>query len=146
MEYRELDRFGPLALHGEVEIGEDWIEAFVTNIGPGGVFVALEDPPPVGAEVTLRTRLPFRLGELRATARVIWSSGPEDLDDIDQADEAGAGLLFTELDGPSRVRLKSCLKRLRSLSASVESLYARGEHAGGTSAMSGEQPLGDAAS
>jgi hypothetical protein len=116
-EKRINQRFGPLVIKASLTHGGAKREGYLTNVSIGGAFLALDSPPPLGAEIDLSTILPWRLGELRATARVVWrSEGGEDA----KTKLAGAGLLFTRLDADSEERLTSYLARFAELAAQIE--------------------------
>jgi Tfp pilus assembly protein PilZ len=92
-------------------------EGYLTNVSQGGAFLAVDDPPPLGAEVEIRASLPWRLGELRARTEVAWRSegGGEGRKKL-----AGVGLTFQELDPEAHRLLAAYLKRFAELAARIE--------------------------
>lgn len=125
---RTQPRFGPLVLKAEVEIDGVIREGYLTNVGSGGAFLAIEAPPTIGTELSLRTLLPWSLGELRVRGRVVWRNDPLSNDDSG-ANLVGAGLAFTELDDRSQRGLESYLQRFAELAAQLdESAETHGGH------------------
>ncbi len=112
-------RFGPLVLKAELKIDGVVREGFLTNVGSGGAFLALDEPPSIGMEVSLRALLPWKLGELRVKGRVVWRNDPG-ADDDARSPIVGAGLAFTELDEQSQQALDSYLQRFVELAAQLD--------------------------
>lgn len=119
MEKRIHPRFGPLVIKTAFTTGSDRREGYLTNVSEGGAFLAVEDPPPLGAVVDIRAILPWRLGELRASTRVAWRSGAgfEGSGKL-----AGAGLAFEHLDPKEKERLEAYLRKFTELAARIEEL------------------------
>ena len=111
---RTSTRFGPLVIKVETWIEEEHREGYLTNVSLGGAFLAIDDPPADGATVTLRALLPWKLGELREDARVVWRSATATA-------ISGVGLQFTRVEEGSRERLHSYLERFSELAAQLES-------------------------
>lgn len=118
-EKRIHPRFGPLVIKTAFSAGADRREGYLTNVSEGGAFLAVEDPPPLGAEVEIRAMLPWRLGELRATARVAWRCGTG-LEGTGKL--AGVGLAFEHLDPEEKERLDAYLEKFTELAARIEEL------------------------
>jgi hypothetical protein len=115
MEDKRTDpRFGPLVIKAETWIEEEHQQGYLTNVSMGGAFLAIDSPPPIGATLALRALLPWKIGELRAEAEVVWRS---------EAATAinGVGLRFTQLDDGSLERLRAYLERFSDLAAQLES-------------------------
>jgi Tfp pilus assembly protein PilZ len=119
IEKRIYPRFGPLVIKAAYTVGSDRREGYLTNVSEGGAFLAVDDPPPLGAEVEIRAILPWRLGELRASTRVAWRSeaGSEGSGKL-----SGVGLAFGELDPRARERLDAYLERFAELAARIEEM------------------------
>jgi Tfp pilus assembly protein PilZ len=112
-------RFGPLVLKAELQIDGGQREGYLTNIGSGGAFLAIENPPKIGTDVTLRALLPWSLGELRAQTRVVWCNDP-DSSKTAGSPITGAGLAFTKLDADSQRALELYLQRFAKLAAELD--------------------------
>jgi Tfp pilus assembly protein PilZ len=115
---RTQQRFGPSVIKTWFEIEGQKREGYMTNVSIGGAFLAVENPPLLGSDVELRAVLPWRLGELRARARVVWRSEPGA--SSDKTKVAGAGLNFTSLDSSAEELLDTYLFRFAELAASIE--------------------------
>jgi Tfp pilus assembly protein PilZ len=118
-EKRTHPRFGPLVLKVRFAAGDDRRHGYLTNVSAGGAFLAVESPPPLGAEIDFLALLPWRLGELRGSARVVWRS-------LGQEEEgqrlAGAGLAFTAMEEEAKDRLTTYLARFAELAARIEEM------------------------
>lgn len=115
MEDKRTDpRFGPLVIKVEISIDGEHRQGYLTNVSMGGAFLAIDDPPAIGTAVTLRALLPWKIGELRADAKIVWRSTAASA-------IQGVGLQFTELDDGSLEHLRSYLERFSELAAQLES-------------------------
>ena len=112
MSRRAVPRLAPLVMRAVVDLGGIKQEGYLTNVSASGAFVVVDSLPPVGAEVSLRAILPWKLGELAARARVIWCSQSQP--------PIGAGLEFLELEGDSPTLLKAYLERFVGLAAQLD--------------------------
>jgi Tfp pilus assembly protein PilZ len=118
-EQRIYPRLGPLVIKTAFTFGSDRREGYLTNVSEGGAFLAVDDPPPLGAEIEIRAALPWRLGELRAETRVAWrSEGAAD----GKGKLSGIGLAFRELDPAAKALLDAYLRKFTELAASIEGL------------------------
>jgi Tfp pilus assembly protein PilZ len=117
MEKRVHPRLSPLVIKTAYTAGGQGGEGYLTNVSEGGAFLAVDHPPPIGSEVEIRAVLPWRLGELRAVARVAWRSpgGGEG-----RARLSGAGLAFASMDAQSRKHLDAYLKKFSELASRIE--------------------------
>jgi hypothetical protein len=116
-EKRVHPRFGPLVIKASFTQGGVERAGYLTNVSVSGAFLAVESPPAPESEVELKAVLPWRLGELRASARVVWRS---DGGDDRRSKLAGAGLLFTRLDSAAERLLHGYLERFAELAAQIE--------------------------
>jgi hypothetical protein len=108
-------RLGPLVIKAWLTVGPERREGYLTNVSEGGAFFAVETPPPLGSEGEIRANLPWRLGELVATARVAWrSTGDEDASKI-----SGAGLAFESMAPESRARLSAYFLKFAELASRI---------------------------
>jgi hypothetical protein len=108
---RTQPRFGPSVIKTWFEIEGDKRQGYLTNVSSGGAFLAVENPPLLGKDIELSAILPWRLGELRARARVVWRS---------KSSVGGAGLEFTSLDPSALELLEAYLVRFAELVAQIE--------------------------
>jgi hypothetical protein len=118
IEKRIHQRFGPLVIKASFTQGGLERDGYLTNVSVSGAFFAVESPPPTESEVELKAVLPWRLGELRASARVVWRS--EGGGDDERSKLAGAGLLFTRLDPSAERLLHAYLDRFVELAAQID--------------------------
>jgi Tfp pilus assembly protein PilZ len=116
---RSYPRFGPLVIKASFHVGSERRVGYLTNVSEGGAFLAVDDPPQLGAKIEIHAALPWRLGELRASTRVAWRSegGAEGSGKI-----AGVGLAFETVDPLSREHLYAYLERFASLAARIEEM------------------------
>jgi hypothetical protein len=112
-------RFGPLVIKTFFTAGSDRREGYLTNVSEGGAFLAVEDPPPLGARVEIRAVLPWRLGELRAAGRVAWRCG---VGRAGRGGLAGAGLTFEDLGPEAKALLGAYLEKFTQLAAQIDEL------------------------
>lgn len=126
-EKRQNLRFGPLVIKVELNLGEARREGYLTNVSSGGAFLAIDEPPPIGTELQLRALLPWRLGELKASATVVWRNvAIENTETQDSGHQemanaiTGAGLAFTKLTPHAETALQAYLDRFTELAAQIE--------------------------
>ena len=110
---RTNPRFGPLVLKARLDVGGETREGYLTNVSTAGAFLAMDAPPSIGTEISIRAPLPWKLGELRARARVVWRSDPN-------APNTGVGLQFTHLEEGSQDMLAAYLQRFAELAAQLD--------------------------
>ena len=79
--------------------------AYGTEISTGGMFLATNEPLPVGRELRVRLVMPETLTEITMRARVVHSrsQGEADVTGL----PAGMGVSFVELDAAARARLEA---------------------------------------
>ena len=118
-EKRTKPRFGPLVLKAQIDSGGGAEVGYLTNISTGGAFLAMDDPPPIGAELALVAPLPWNLGELRGRARVVWRNDPSSTDPA-SAPIMGVGLAFTRLEEGAEAALDAYLQRFAELAAQLD--------------------------
>jgi Tfp pilus assembly protein PilZ len=98
--------------------GPERKEAYLTNLSEGGAFLAVDDPPELGDRIEMRAMLPWRLGELRASGRVVWrcetAKGAARL--------SGVGVAFEELEPQATRLLQAYLDRFAELAARIGEL------------------------
>ena len=115
---RAKPRFGPLLIKVRVTVSDRRFDAYLTNVSTTGAFLATDEPPEVGSELTLRAVLPWKLGELSTSARVVWRKASED--DPENVPVLGAGIAFTGVDEVSLARLEAYLARFAELAAKID--------------------------
>jgi Tfp pilus assembly protein PilZ len=116
-EKRTSARFGPLVVKTAFLVGSERRQGYLTNVSLGGAFLAVDDPPPPGADVEIRASLPWRLGELRCAARVAWRSGGGGQG---ASRLEGVGLAFHPLSPEATRLLETYLERFTDLAARIE--------------------------
>jgi len=118
-EKRTKPRFGPLVVKARLDTGDGFVEGYLTNVSAGGAFLAMDEPPPIGTELSLVARLPWNLGELRAQARVVWRNDPNS-PDLARSGVTGVGLAFTRLEDGSQEVIDAYLQRFAELAAKLD--------------------------
>jgi len=116
-EKRTKPRFGPLVLKARLDVGGETWEGYLTNVSAEGAFLAIDTPPSIGTEISIRTPLPWNLGELRARARVAWRRDPNS---PDTRNLTGVGLAFTHCEEGSEGMLDAYLQRFAELAAQLD--------------------------
>lgn len=116
---RTQPRFGPLVIKALVDIEGSKTEGYLTNISAGGAFLAIDDPPAVGTQIGLRAVLPWKLGELRATATIVWRNDSVSKDE-ERLRIIGAGVSFNTLEDDAAEILDAYLERFKELAAQLD--------------------------
>ena len=116
---RSNRRFGPLVIKAQIDDASGLVEGYLTNVSEGGAFFAMDHPPAIGTEVSLRAALPWALGELRASAQVVWRQ-PPDTGATEDGTIVGVGVAFTKLDEESKDILERYLARFAELAAQLD--------------------------
>ena len=117
---RQDPRFGPLVIKARIEVNGHRKDGYLTNVSTGGAFFAVESPPENGDELHLAAAMPWRLGEMRARARVVWRNGAPRKEGEPGPPIPGVGLAFTHLEPASRAILEAYLERFAELAAQIE--------------------------
>ncbi|APR87233.1 putative two-component system response regulator [Minicystis rosea] len=78
--------------------------AYGTEISTGGMFLATNDPLPMGRELLVRLVLPETLTEITMRARVMHSRAPAEADAAGLP--AGMGVSFVSLDAATRTKIE----------------------------------------
>ena len=112
-------RFGPLVIKALLDIDGRATEGYLTNISVSGAFVAFAEPPAVGTELGIRAVLPWKLGELRVQARVVWRNESASSEE-GKLCIIGAGIAFTKLHEGSADILAGYLERFAELAAQLD--------------------------
>jgi uncharacterized protein (TIGR02266 family) len=88
----------------------DFLVAYSENISRGGIFIAMENPPPLHEVVDLSVELPDGKPPVRTQAEVVHCVMPEEARASGRA--AGAGLQFIGATDEFRQRLDACIEGL----------------------------------
>lgn len=112
-------RFGPLALKAQLDVDGEPSVGYLTNVSGSGAFLAMDAPPSIGTEISIRAPLRWNLGELRARARVVWQNDPNS-PDTTSSRITGVGLAFTHLEEGSEAALNAYLQRFAELAAQLD--------------------------
>ena len=120
-EKRTKPRFGPLVLKARLDADGEIFEGYLTNVSASGAFLAMDAPPAIGTEMSLRAPLPWNLGELRARARVVWRDNPNSpTTKTPRVHISGVGLAFTQIENASEAALDAYLQRFAELAAQLD--------------------------
>ncbi len=106
----------PLVVKAEVGAKGRLQRGYLTNLSIGGAFLATKKPIPSGTQLQLLVFLPWKLGEFKAEAEVVWSTGKEG----SETDPPGVGLAFTTLDPKGKRLLQSYVERFYQLVAQID--------------------------
>ena len=107
----------PLVVKAEVGAkGRRVQRGYLTNLSVGGAFLATKKPIPSGTQLQLLIFLPWKLGEFKALAEVVWSTGKEG----SETDPPGVGLAFTKLGSKGREMLQRYVERFYQLVAQID--------------------------
>lgn len=106
----------PLVVKAEVGANGRVQRGYLTNLSVGGAFLATKKPIPSGTQLQLLVFLPWKLGEFKAEAEVVWSTGKEG----SETDPPGVGLAFTKLDFKGEQRLQRYVERFYQLVAQID--------------------------
>lgn len=106
----------PLVVKAEVGAGGRIQRGYLTNLSLGGAFLATKKPIPYGTRLQLLVFLPWKLGEFKAEAEVVWSTGEEG----SETDPPGVGLGFTKLDSSGEQMLQRYVERFYQLVAQID--------------------------
>ena len=122
---RNDPRFGPLILRAHIVVADKTHEGYLTNVSAGGAFLAIDDPPEIGSDVSIRAILPWSLGEIRASARVVWRNGAESTGASAGPSHPansikGVGVSFTTLAEGSDEALRKYLERFAELASRLD--------------------------
>ena len=146
---RKKPRFGPLVVKARLDVDGETCEGYLTNLSAGGAFLAIDAPPSIGTEISIRAPLPWNLGELRARARVAWRNDPNapnasqvnlkavetkspssrpqksankilTADRLEPTNPTGVGVAFTHLEEGSQDMLHAYLQRFAELAAQLD--------------------------
>ncbi len=118
-EKRTKPRFGPLVLKARLDADGKTSEGYLTNVSANGAFLAMDAPPAIGTELSIRAPLPWNLGELRARARVVWRDDPNS-PATRTPRITGVGLAFTQIEKGSEDALDAYLQRFAELAAQLD--------------------------
>jgi uncharacterized protein (TIGR02266 family) len=118
MRKAESERLRPLLIRTRFSHREIKKNGYVTNLSDGGVFLATEDPIPVGDRLTLRINLPWQIGQITVEAEVVWGN----FDSRESAPEhpLGVGLSFVEPSSSAREKIETFVRRFHGLVAQLD--------------------------
>lgn len=106
----------PLVVKAEVGANGRVQRGYLTNLSVGGAFLATKKAIPSGTRLQLLILLPWKLGEFKAEAEVVWSTGKED----SETNPPGVGLAFTKLDSKGQQRLERYVEKFYHLVAQID--------------------------
>lgn len=110
---REHPRLAPTIIRVEVEYKGARRQGYLMNLSLGGAFLAVDEPPPKGAQSKLHVLLPWGVGECAIQARSAWRQR----DDEDRP--IGVGVKFVDVTEQTRDKLRSYLERYGELAAEI---------------------------
>ena len=116
---RKKPRFGPLVVKARLDVDGETREGYLTNLSAGGAFLAMDAPPSIGTEISIRAPLPWNLGVLLARARVAWQND-QNAPNANTRNPTGVGVKFTHLEEGSQDMLDAYLQRFAELAAQLD--------------------------
>jgi uncharacterized protein (TIGR02266 family) len=97
----------PLRIKVEYERLDDFLDDYAANLSLGGMFVASDEPLPVGSRIRLRFRLPGREDPVETFGEVRWVVAPGDPTGL----ASGMGVQFEALSPSDRRDVEGWLER-----------------------------------
>lgn len=90
----------------EYRTAESFMEAYMMQVGKGGLFIQYDDPLPMGTEITVSFNLPGDPDVIMAKGRVVWrmENPHHDVFDI------GMGIKFTDISATDRLKIDNFVK------------------------------------
>ena len=116
---RRKPRFGPLVVKARLDVDGETREGYLTNLSAGGAFLAMDAPPSIGTEISIRAPLPWNLGVLLGRARVAWRND-QNAPNANTRNPTGVGVAFTHLEEGSQDMLDAYLQRFAELAAQLD--------------------------
>lgn len=111
---RGFPRVGPTIIRAKLATDEQGLgEGFLINLSLGGGFLASESPPRTGQPLSIAFELPWSLGEIQETIRIVWRR------ERDRYDDAGAGFEFVDLGSDAQARISRYLDRFERIAALI---------------------------
>jgi type IV pilus assembly protein PilZ len=107
LERRKSQR-AELVVRVDYQTVDELFSDFARNINEGGIFVETETPPERGTTVDLQFRLPGDEEPVRVRGSVVRVSRG------DGGDPPGMGIVFEDLDPPTRERINGLVRSLRA--------------------------------
>lgn len=117
---RKNNRFGPLLIRAECWKDDDPLDGYLLNLSQGGAYMATHSTLIIGDTVRLRISLPWKLGEVKTEAKVVWRSGKPRKDDSETDITEGVGLAFIHLEHEAGEKLQLYMNRFSELAALIE--------------------------
>lgn len=107
-ERRRAPRFAVRDLRIDVQSGDSFLYAYVRNIGELGIFVATDEPLPVGSRLTLRFPARGNIGPLTLGGEVRWVNPAT-------GRNPGMGIAFDPLSPDQREKLVALVRAVAYL-------------------------------
>ena len=114
LEQREHTRYGPIIINATLQLDDDHLEGFITNLSLGGAFFHGDYLPPNGSYGQLLFQLPWNLGPCAAEVSVVWvrEHGPDT--------RRGAGLSFQEVTPEGLEKLTEYLEQFQQFATDMD--------------------------
>ncbi len=115
---RKHPRLGPLVIRTVFETHRSQGKGYVTNLSLGGAFLATEQPLLMGEAIDLLIDLPWNMGKVTASAKVVWLTS--EADRLERQVPAGGGLAFDHLQPLTAEKLHSYMRKFAELAARID--------------------------
>jgi uncharacterized protein (TIGR02266 family) len=100
-------------LHADVSTEDAFLFAYVSNISEMGIFLASEDPKPVGTTLRLKFRAIEGTESFEVEGEVVWINPVRE--DADEGANPGMGVRFINLDDETREKILALIKTIAYL-------------------------------
>jgi len=115
---RKHPRLSPLVIRTKFRTHHSEGNGYLTNLSVGGAFLATEEPLHAEEAVDLSITLPWDLGTVAATAKVVWLT--TEADGMNKQVPAGGGLVFSHLPPQTEEKLRSYMQKFADIAALID--------------------------
>lgn len=111
-ERRRAKRYD-VKLHADVTADDAFLFAYVSNISEMGIFLASENPQPVGTVLKLRFKPIEAVEDFEVEGEVVWVNPVRK--DVEENINPGMGVKFVNLDEERREKILNLIKTIAYL-------------------------------
>ncbi len=99
-----------MRLSASVRKGSKLQKYYTKNMSGGGLFLEVDDPPPVGEHIEIELSVPGKTDPLLLKAEVVRHHSFYDLDeDMNQIEKKGVGVKFIDISDETRKAIEEIL-------------------------------------